>query len=211
MPDRGIFIVFEGVEGSGKSTQLKLLAHYLKQKGQPVVTTREPGGTALGEELRKILLHRQDLQIHPLAEVLLFAAARTQHVAEVIKPSLDKGAIVLCDRFTPSTWCYQGYAGNCNCDLIEEINSKATLGINPDLVFIFDLEPEEGFRRKGTREDRFENKDLKFHRRLREAFRLWAKNHPSVAVVLDAANPPEELHQRIVAVLQQRFPNRFHT
>jgi dTMP kinase len=191
------FIVFEGGEGSGKSTQLRLLAEALRARGAQVVTTQEPGGTAAGAALRVLLLH-QPLALSPLAEALLFCAARAQHVLEVIRPALATGKIVLSDRYELSTLVYQGYAGGLWVALAERLNEVATGGLHPDLTVILDLDPEVGLARSSQPKDRIETRPLDFHRRVREGYLAWARAHPEQCLVLDATRPPEELHAALL-------------
>ena len=167
---RGALITFEGVEGSGKTTQMLRLAHRLSRQGYPVEQTAEPDGTALGVAIRR-LFERAVTRPQPLGEVFLFMAARQQHVAAKIGPWLRRGRIVLCDRYTDATVAYQGYGRGIDRDLIRDLNVRATGGVLPDLTLLFDLPPLEGLRRiRGRRLDHFERQTLVFHRRVRRGY-----------------------------------------
>ncbi len=193
------FIVFEGVEGSGKTTQVNMLAEALRSRGLTVVVTHEPGGTPAGEAIRDVLLaHRVDMS--PLCELFLFCASRTQHVRDVIAPALRRGQVVISDRYELSSVVYQGYAGDVGVPLAEQLNNIATGGLHPDLTVILDIDPEEGLRRNraNSSADRIEAKDLDFHRRVREGYLVWAASHPRASLVIDATLPPEEIHRQVL-------------
>jgi len=185
----GIFITLEGPEGAGKSTQLKLLVKQLEAANYPHIVTRDPGGTALGRQIRRILLSPEN-QIGKVAELLLYQADRAQNIAEVIKPALDKGLLVICDRYVDSTLAYQGYGRGIALDLIEQLNMVATDGLMPELTILFDLPSEEGLARlhPGSH-DRVEQEALEFHQRVADGFRQLAKSQPERWRVLDAAKP----------------------
>jgi dTMP kinase len=183
----GLFITFEGGEGCGKSTQSKLLLKKLQQKNIPVVLTHEPGGTALGNELRKTLKQQRDYPVSPQAELFLLAASRAQLVAEVIRPALEEGKVVLCDRFTHSTMVYQGYGRGLDFTAIKMVNNMATRNLNPDLIILLDISPEKGLARKQSLKDRFELEDLSFHRRVREGYLKMAAAEPDRWLVIDAS------------------------
>ncbi len=206
-----MFILFEGGEGAGKSTQAKALYRYLSRQGFPVVLTKEPGGTPLGRELRRLLKHEAGMAIDPLTELFLFAASRAQLVSKVIRPALEQDKIVICDRFAESTLAYQGYGRGLDLKLIEKINYLATGGLSPDLIFLLDLEVEEGLRRCGqTRlKDRFEQEDLSFHQRVREGYLKMARADPTHWVILDGTQPKAEI-QRLVQkhVREVLFPGK---
>ncbi|MGD0230498.1 MAG: dTMP kinase [Syntrophorhabdales bacterium] len=160
-----MLITFEGIEGSGKTTQIELLYEYLKGKGHPVIRTREPGGTVLGEALRKVLL-QEDLHVLPLSELLIFMAVRTQHMEEVIMPALARGGIVLCDRFVDATYAYQGYGRGVDLGIIATLNRLVTKGITPNLTILLDCDADVGLKRRivrDSRPDRFEKERLSFH------------------------------------------------
>ena len=193
----GLFITFEGGEGCGKSTQSKLLLKQLEQKNIAVVLTHEPGGTALGNELRKTLKRKQDSSISPQAELFLLAASRAQLVAEVIRPALEEGKVVLCDRFTHSTMVYQGYGRGLDFTAIKLVNNMATRHLNPDLIILLDIAPEQGLARKRTLKDRFELEDLSFHRRVREGYVNMAAAEPDRWLVIDASLPKARIAEII--------------
>ena len=192
MGDPGRLIAFEGVEGSGKSTQLELLRQALVGRGREVVVTREPGGTPAGERMRAVLLD-PGVELHPRAEALLFAAARAELVDAVIRPALERGAVVLCDRYLDSSLAYQGDARGLGRGPVEEVNRFATGGLLPDLVVLLDLDPASGLRRRSGELDRIEAQDLAFHRRVRQAFRDLAAADPGRFAVVDGAAPVAEV------------------
>ncbi|MCX5667041.1 MAG: dTMP kinase [Candidatus Omnitrophica bacterium] len=176
---RGVFITFEGIEGCGKSTHSKLLSEYLENKGYPCVHTREPGGTKLGEAVRKVLLDSPEIRISDLAELFLFEACRAQIVKEIIRPALDRGRIVISDRFSDATFSYQGYGGRVDLKAIRTLDRVATAGVVPDLTMLLDIDTSEGLRRarkKGI--DRMEKKDLSYHRRVRAGYLRLSKQYP---------------------------------
>jgi dTMP kinase len=182
-----LFITFEGGEGCGKSTQSRLLLKKLEQQNVPVVLTHEPGGTALGNELRKTLKRKRDSSISPQAELFLLAASRAQLVADLIRPALEEGKVVLCDRFTHSTMVYQGYGRGLDFTAIKMVNNMATRYLNPDLIILLDISPEQGLARKQSLKDRFELEDLSFHRRVREGYLKMAAAEPDRWLVIDAS------------------------
>lgn len=164
---RGKFITFEGTEGSGKSTHIKLLASYLRKCGYSVICLREPGNTRIGEKIRKVLLDPNNKEMSRYAEMLLYMAARSQLIKEVIQPSLKKGKIVLCDRFLDSTRAYQGFALGINQSLINKLGSSACEGIKPDLTIFLDVDIKKGLSRAGRVKDRLERRPFSFHKRVR--------------------------------------------
>lgn len=181
---KSVFITIEGCEGCGKTTQSKLLKKYLESKGLQVVLTREPGGSGVAEQIRNILLNPKN-SIFPLCELMLYEASRTQHLQEVIKPNLEKGYVVICDRFTDSTLAYQGYARGIDKDTIIKLNNIATEGIKPDLTIYLDINPAFGIKKattinKGnlTGGDRIERESIYFHNKVREGFCDLAKKYP---------------------------------
>jgi dTMP kinase len=193
----GLFITFEGGEGCGKSTQSRLLLKKLEQRNIPVVLTHEPGGTALGNELRKTLKRKRDSSISPQAELFLLAASRAQLVAEVIRPALEEGKVVLCDRFTHSTMVYQGYGRGLDFTAIKMVNNMATRHLNPDLIILLDISPEQGLARKRSLKDRFELEDLSFHRRVREGYVKMAAAEPDRWLMIDASLPKGKIAEII--------------
>lgn len=197
----GSFIVLDGVEGCGKSTQARLLAAALEQQGVQMVLTHEPGGTAIGEAIRELLLD-PDNEMHELTETFLFCAARAQHVLEVIRPALESGHTVICDRFASSTMVYQGLAGGVGVEQVEALNSYATGGLQPDLLIILDLDPLAGLRRKSAeRADRIEMKSMEFHQQVREGFLAYAESLGERAAVIDADRPPEVVAPEVAEVV----------
>lgn len=198
----GKFIVFEGPDGSGKTTQLKLLAQKLVEFGYDVVTTREPGGTKISEDIRNILLDVKNIEMHSKTEAFLYASARAQHVEELIKPALKAGKMVLCDRFTDSTIAYQGYGRNLDKEFLTDINKLATGGLKPDLTIILDLDPllaKERIRKnREALEDRIEQEKLDFHQRVRQGFLKLAQENPQKYLVIDGTLACEEIAQKVL-------------
>jgi len=203
----GLFITFEGGEGCGKSTQSRLLLKKLEQQNVPVVLTHEPGGTALGNELRKTLKRKQGSSISPQAELFLLAASRAQLVAEVIRPALKEGKVVICDRFTHSTMVYQGYGRGLDFTAIKMVNNMATRHLNPDLIILLDISPEQGLARKQSLKDRFELEDLSFHRRVREGYVKMAAAEPDRWLVIDASLPKGEIAEIIWDNVSRLLPD----
>jgi len=192
------FITLEGIEGAGKSTQANLLAETLKQKGFQTVLTREPGGIETAEAIRAILLHKD---IEPVSELLLYEAARAEHFCKVIKPALDSGKTVVCDRFADASIAYQGYGRGLDVKMIEELNHIATFGTMPDLTIIVDITAQRAFERlkqRGNAPDRFERLDVKFFERVRKGYLDLAINQPKRVVVVDGAKSVEEVHKAIL-------------
>lgn len=207
----GRFITFEGGEGSGKSTQIQMLADHLKAEGVETLVTREPGGSPGAEIVRHLLLSGVGKLLGADAETLLFAAARDDHVHQVIKPALDKGTWVLCDRFTDSTAAYQGAAGKVDPAFIRALTRATIGGLEPDLTFILDVPVAVGLQRAIKRRgravaDRFEGESLAFHESLREAYQRIAADHPARCVVIDANAEPVKVAERIREALQSRLP-----
>jgi dTMP kinase len=207
MKMQGKFIVFEGVEGCGKTTQLQRVQQWLAcQWPHPVVTTREPGGTKLGSELRQILLaHQNEEPMQERAELFLYAADRTQHIEGWIKPQLAAGAIVLCDRYTDSTVAYQGYGRGLSLELIEQINQLATNGLASDLTLWLDVDVEIGLARakKRSTPDRFEQATLDFHRRIQTGYQALAKANPERIIRVDASLSLEAVSDQIQQILSK--------
>ncbi len=193
----GLFITIEGIEGCGKSTQIKLLAEYLREKGYPVVVTREPGGTPLAERIRGLLMENNEEPVASLTELLLYEAARAQHVNRVILPALARGEIVLCDRYADSTSAYQGAGRQLSDDFIELLNRLAAGAAWPDRTFILDMAAEEGLRRARARgsDDRMMAETLEFHRRIRDEFLALAQRDAGRISVVDAVGAIDEVQQ----------------
>src|SRR5438128_1567217 len=201
----GALITLEGVEGSGKTTQMMRLERWLRQQGRKVEHTREPDGTRLGAEVRR-LFERPGVHPQPLVEVFLFMAARQQHVAEKIRPWLDRGRVVLSDRYADATVAYQGYGRGVDPDLIRELNTRATGGVVPDLTLLFDLDPAEGLRRiRGRRLDRFEREALAFHRRVRRGYLEIRRAEPKRVRLIRAARPPAVVEAEVRAIVEDFF------
>ena len=204
-----MFITFEGIEGCGKTTQIKLLAKRLTKLGIPFIRTFEPGGTRIGHKIRRILLDARHRHLDPLAELLLYIADRSQHMAEVVKPALTKGQWVLCDRFSDATVAYQGKARGQDLDLIRLLNAQAKAGIEPDLTFVLDCPVEVGLGRALQRnqsgalkgQDRFELEKLTFHEKVRQAYLDLARQEPKRFVILDGMLPVA----RIAEIIQQHL------
>ena len=204
----GRFITFEGGEGTGKSTQVKLLASYLSQSGADVVQTREPGGSPSAEEIRALLVTGAADRWSPLAETLLFYAARVEHWRQIIEPSIARGAHVLCDRFSDSTIAYQAYAGGLDRHMVEQLQRLVMTGVEPDMTIVLDLPVDEGLKRAASRRDsetRFERKGREFHERLRQGFLDIAHRHPNRCFVIDAGQSIERIHSAVLAALKLRL------
>ena len=209
----GLFITFEGIDGSGKSTQLRLLASHLRVLGHDVVTTREPGGTPLGLRLRAALLDSQE-HVDPLTELLVFAADRAQHVRIRLRPALENGHIVLSDRYADATVAYQGAGRGFSPSLISEIVELATEGLKPDLTLLFDLPVAEGGERTRKRKDekqesdRLDSEDKEFHTRVREAYLQIAKKEPERVKIIETSGSVDETHARVKEVVTEFLEQR---
>jgi dTMP kinase len=200
----GFFITFEGPEGAGKSTQSHRLMARLNLSG--VLTTREPGGTDLGEQIRTTLLSARRLLVSPWSEALLFTAARAQLVEEVIRPKLAAGEVVICDRFSDSTLAYQGYGRGLDRTLLAKLQDVVTAGVRPNLTFLLDLPVEEGLRRiPQDARDRLDSETRAFHRRVREGYLQMAAQEPKRWVTIDASQHPDTIADRILDVAVQRL------
>jgi dTMP kinase len=212
----GTFITFEGIEGSGKSTQITLLYDYLTRSGRTVALTREPGGTAIGDRIRKILLDPANKTLDPTAELLLYAASRAQHIREVIQPALDSGRIVLCDRFSDATLAYQGYGRGLSIQVIGELDRIVTARLRPHLTVLFDIDARTGLGRARGRnakkglaaEARFENEDIMFHTRVRDGYFLLASSEPERIRLVNGALPPEEVHREVRDIVETVLRSR---
>ena len=209
---RGMFITFEGGEGAGKSTQIRTLAHALEETGHEVLVTREPGGSPGAEAVRHVLLSGAAEPFGPGMEAMLFAAARSDHVEQVIRPAVNSGVIVLCDRFMDSSRVYQGVTGNLDPAFMRELEAVAINGMVPDLTVILDLDPAEGMRRAAARRggdtpDRFEKEALAIHQRRREAYLDIARAEPDRCIVVDASRDPEDVAESIAEAIFARLPD----
>lgn len=211
----GRFITFEGIEGCGKSTQVKLAGNYLREHRIPFITTEEPGGTPIGRRVREILLNNAPYgpeKMHVETELLLFLAVRAQHVREVIRPSLEEGKVVLCDRFSDATIAYQGFGRGLDIDLIRLINDFSSGGLRPNFTILFDLPVEMGLKRAMERissykdiraEDRFEREAMEFHNRVRKAYLSLARNEPDRIRIVDASRDIGSVHHEVCVHLSQ--------
>lgn len=199
----GYFISMEGADGAGKSLQAKLLSDYFSKYGIRTVITREPGGTAIGELIRNILIDKNNSEMETLTEIFLYAAARAQIVNELIKPSLDSGALVICDRFTDSSIAYQCYARGLDYKMVSQLNEYACSGISPDITFFLDLPPEIGITRKlkDTSPDRLELEGLDFQKKVYDGYKKIAEHNPRV-VTIDASGQPEQIRDQILKKLE---------
>jgi dTMP kinase len=207
-PSAGLFIAFEGVEGAGKGTQIRLAKEWLEQQGVEVLVTREPGGTAVGEELRRVLLDHQTGHLEPKTEALLFAASRAQHVTTVIRPALAEGKVVICDRYIDSSLAYQGGARGLGEQDVLTLNVWATQGLFPDLVILLHLEPEAGLLRSLEEPDRIEMEGADFHAKVADAYLRIAEEHPERFVVVEADDAPEKVHEQVIEALQRVLKER---
>ncbi|MFN2137424.1 MAG: dTMP kinase [Candidatus Promineifilaceae bacterium] len=203
-----MFITFEGPEGSGKSTQLPLLADYLRQQGYKVVTTREPGGTEIGDQIRAVLHDVGNTSMYPASEFLLYSASRAQLVRELIAPALEENKVVLCDRYADSSIAYQGYGRGLDLDALNEITCFATGGLAPDLTILLDLDVEAGLSRRIAGDEEMNRLDLEtiaFHNRVRDGYRRLAEAQPSRWVTVDAGRDPAAIQQDLRAIVMRRL------
>ncbi len=207
-----MFITFEGGEGSGKSTAIKHLVNFLKENGYEVVLTREPGGTPISEEIRKVILEKQNTDMDPWTEALLYAAARRQHVVEKILPALKKHQIVLSDRYLDSSLAYQGGARELGIDEVLKINEVATGGLLPDLTILFDLDPNNGLKRIADNERREVNRldleKISFHQKVRASFLELAKRYPERYVIIDASKNENEVYEEVLSAVKNVLRRR---
>lgn len=190
-----MLITFEGIEGSGKTTQIELLCDYLKKKGYSTIQTREPGGTAFGEALRAVLLQK-GMEVLPLSELLVFMAMRAQHVEEIILPALQDGKVVICDRFVDATYAYQGYGRKIDLGVIETLNRLVTKGMRPNLTILLNVSAERGLKRKAASAtmDRIEEEDISFHQKIKKAYEKLAKEDPKRFFVVDGSLKIDAIH-----------------
>lgn len=205
----GIFITMEGPDGSGKTTQIDLLKKYLGSRGYDILIAREPGGTAIGEVIREVILNPANKEMSHMTELLLYAAARAQLVNQVIEPALLDGKAVICDRFVESSAVYQGIGRGLGVDTVYEVNNYALGDVRPKLTIFMDLDAEDGIKRKRKQAelDRMELEDMTFHKRVVEGYRMLAKLYPERIVSIDAMLSIEEIHSQIVKEVEKRFFN----
>ncbi|MBE5741758.1 MAG: dTMP kinase [Clostridiales bacterium] len=203
---KGFFITLEGCEGSGKSTQLKMLEEYLKKSGKSFIFTREPGGTPIAEEIRKIILDGKNVEMEDETEALLYASARAQHIKEKIIPSKNQGKIVICDRYIDSSFAYQAYARGLGMEFIKGINVYAVQNCMPDLTLFFDISPEEAFKRKGgaDKDDRLEQSGLEFHKRVYLGYKKLAEEYSDRIAVIDARQSADKVFESVIEILRKR-------
>ena len=202
---KGKFIVFEGIDGSGKTTQARKLYEYLKEKSFKVVLTKEPGGTDVGMEIRKILLNK-DFKIPPIAELLLYEADRNIHISNFIKPKLEDDFTVISDRYIYSTLAYQSFGRGIDRNLVDFLNRLATENLKPDIVFLLDISVDEGLKRIGKRQDkdRIEKENIEFHQKLREGFLKLADENKDIFCVIDGKLNVEDIFDKILEILKER-------
>lgn len=198
----GKFITIEGTDGAGKTTQINLLTKYLKKRGYEVILTREPGGTAIGEKIRELLLDCGNSEMLSITEVLLYVASRVQHLNEIILPAVNIGKIVICDRFVDSSIAYQGFGRELGIEMIEKINAVAIGNVNPDITFYLDINPTSGIDRKkreyGHTLDRMEHEKLDFHKRVSQGYKVLCERYPQRIKKIDAGKNIQEVHRQIV-------------
>ena len=210
----GFFITFEGVEGCGKTTQIRLLSDFLSAQGLRTTLTREPGGCQIADKIRTILLDAENRAMSPLAELMLYAAARAQHVSEVISPALGAGNVVLCDRFCDATVAYQSFGRGIDREVIDTLNVHACQGVSPDLTVLVDCDPSLGLERarrrieasSGPREERFELEELAFHKRVRAGYLKLAADQPERFLIINGSDSIEAIFAAISAQVLTRIP-----
>lgn len=199
---KGLFITLEGADGCGKTTQLNLLKEYLTSKGYEIVVTREPGGKGLGEKLREILLN-YDGEVSDRCEAFLYLADRAQNIDTIIKPAINSGKIVLCDRHTDSSVAYQGYGREQNIDNINMLNELAVNGVHPDLTIVFDIDTETSMARVGAEKDRLESAGIEFHKRVRHGYLEIAKKNPQRIKVVEASQTIEDVQRDVIKIVEE--------
>ena len=203
-----MFVTFEGPEGSGKTSQIIPLVNTLRQKGYTVFPTREPGGTSIGDQIRQVLMHLENKSMNPRTEILLFCASRAQLVDETIIPRLERGEIVLCDRFADSTMAYQGYGHGLDLDFLSRLLNFATNGLKPDLTLLLDIDPEMGLRRRinsGGEWNRLDAYELAFHQRVRQGYLKMAREEPDRWCVVDASQAPDKVQAALQKLIVEHL------
>ena len=200
------FITIEGCDGVGKTFQTNLLKQYCKNNGYDVVFTREPGGSEIAEKIRNIILDVKNQGMSDLCEAFLYASARIQHLHDIVKPALEQGKVVFCDRFIHSSYAYQGFGRGINLDTVVHLNELAIGEYTPQYVIFLDLSPEQAFKRKGgaDKNDRMENVDFSFHQRVYAGYKHFAQSNPDTFICIDASGTVEETHNKIVSALKQK-------
>lgn len=205
---QGLFITFEGIEGCGKTSQVNLLSAYLNEQGHNIIMTREPGGTPISEAIREILLSNDSVRMQPHTEVLLYLASRAQHVLDVIKPALQNRRIVICDRFSDSTFVYQCFVRGIDRETVERMNNFAVEGIQPHITFVLDVEPAEGLRRAMLRNqeqsrghDRIESESIEFHQKVREGYLKLIQEYPDRVYIIKSDKDKTEVHGEIKSIV----------
>ena len=198
---KGLFITLEGADGCGKTTQLNLLKEYLTSRGYEIVVTREPGGKGLGEKLREILLN-YDGEVSDRCEAFLYLADRAQNIDTIIKPAINSGKIVLCDRHTDSSVAYQGYGREQNIENINMLNELAVNGVHPDLTIVFDIDTETSMARVGAEKDRLESAGIEFHKRVRHGYLEIAKKNPQRIKVVEASQTIEDVQRDVIKIIE---------
>lgn len=200
----GLFITVEGLDGSGKSTQINLLNKYLIRCKYNVILTREPGGTAISEKIRKILLDSDNINMSSITEMLLYASSRAQLIAEVVEPSVRAGKIVICDRFLDSSLVYQGFGRGIETDVVESVNKIAVNGVNPDITFFFDVNPEEALKRIPQKiADRIEKENFEFHKRVYNGYKMLASMYPQRIKTIDSTKPVNEIFSKVKCYIEK--------
>ena len=205
MARRGLFITFEGPEGSGKTTHSKLLVEFLRENGYKVLYTREPGGTSISEKIREILLNSENKDMDVVCEMLLYMAARAQIVSEKILPALKKGYIVICDRFIDATVAYQGYAGGLDVNIIKNIGRLVTKGAYPELTFLLDIDAKKGLSRAGRNKDRIEKRSIAYHNKVRKGYLSIARKESRRVKVVTALGDISETHGKIRNIVLRKL------
>lgn len=200
--EKGLFITFEGADGCGKTTQMKLFTEYLENSGHEVVLTREPGGKGLGEKIREILLNYEG-EVSDRCESFLFLADRAQNIDIIVNPAVETGKIVLCDRHADSTVAYQGYGRGLDLDRINMLNSLATNNKKPDLTYVFDIDVETSMQRVGKEKDRMESAGIEFHHRVRQGYLELAKQEPERIKVIDATKSIEQIQKEVISIYEE--------
>ena len=202
---RGLFITVEGTDGSGKTTQIRLMEEYLREKGYDIVFTREPGGTRIGEKIRSLILDPKNTEMGFIAEMLLYASSRAQHVAELVKPAVLLGKVVICDRFVDSSYVYQGFGRGIELKTVEFVNNVALDGMIPDITFFFDISPEIALKRRidSTGADRIENEKMEFHMKVYEGYKKLVSIYPERIKSIDSNRDVESIFEDVRKVLDK--------